>query len=150
MRTVRIPVVTLCMVRESVSNYRGERVLTPGDAARLWHEFQKRRGEPDREQFWVLCLDSRKQPTTLHMVSQGTLNNALVHPREAFKVAILANADSVVFFHNHPSGNAEASDDDKKITTQLVAAGKILGIEVSDHIISGQDRWASMRVLGML
>ncbi|MEI6152773.1 MAG: JAB domain-containing protein, partial [Deltaproteobacteria bacterium] len=72
-------------------------------------------------------------------ISVGTLNASLVHPREAFKEAIKRSASSVIIAHNHPSGDPEPSEEDLKITRRLIDAGKIIGIEVLDHIIIGKN-----------
>ncbi len=86
-----------------------------------------------KEHFYLIALDSRNW--SIHEVSLGTLNANLVHPREAFAEAIKSKAASVIFVHNHPSGDPEPSEDDLEITKRLVESGKILGIEVVDHII---------------
>ena len=98
-----------------------------------------------KEHFKLIILDSRNKILTITNVSVGTLNANLAHPREIFKDAITHNASSVVLVHNHPSGDPEASEDDLKITKQLVEAGKILGIEIIDHIIIGNDAFFSFK-----
>jgi DNA repair protein RadC len=89
----------------------------------------------DREVFCILLLDTRNRPLGNHIVSVGNLNGSMVHPREVFKVAILANCCSIILCHNHPSGELTPSADDRAITERLVKAGSILGIEVLDHVI---------------
>ena len=89
----------------------------------------------DREFLIGLYLNSRNQVIAYHVISIGTVNAAIVHPREVFKLAIMKNACSVIIAHNHPSGGLDPSDADLKITKRLIAAGKILGIELLDHII---------------
>lgn len=91
------------------------------------------------EVFIVLCLTVKHRPIAWHEVSRGTLYSTLVHPRELFKVAFLANAASVVLAHNHPSGDPCPSADDRALTRRLVAAGELLGVDVLDHIIIGHD-----------
>ena len=84
--------------------------------------------------------------TGLFEVSTGTLNSSLVTPREVFKRAILQNAAGIVLGHNHPSGNVDASGDDINITQKLVKSGKILGVNVVDHIIVGNEgNYSSMK-----
>jgi DNA repair protein RadC len=85
-----------------------------------------------------------------HEVSRGTLDTTLVHPREVFKAAILANASAIVVAHVHPSGDPTPSGDDLHLTRQLTAAGTLLGIEVLDHIIVGDGRHVSFREIGHL
>ncbi|PIP19397.1 MAG: hypothetical protein COX41_03120 [Candidatus Omnitrophica bacterium CG23_combo_of_CG06-09_8_20_14_all_41_10] len=86
-----------------------------------------------KERLFVISLNTRSW--TVNEVSVGTLDLSIAHPREAFSEAIKSNASSVIFVHNHPSGDTEPSQEDIKLTRQLVEAGKLLGIEVLDHII---------------
>lgn len=102
------------------------------------------------EEFWVLLLSSSNQLLREVKVSSGTLNSSLVHPRECFAEAIKARAASVLFLHNHPSGNPEPSQEDLAITRQLTEAGKILGIPVHDHVIIAGSRFASLAERGLL
>ncbi len=98
-----------------------------------------------KEYFLVFPLDSRNQIMKEEIVSIGSSNASIAHPREIFKRTIANNAASVIIVHNHPSGDPEPSEDDLEITKQLVDAGKILGIEVSDHIIIGQKSFTSFK-----
>ncbi|MBU4579942.1 DNA repair protein RadC [Patescibacteria group bacterium] len=88
-----------------------------------------------KEHFAVLYLNARNQLVCKETISIGTLNASLVHPREVFKPAIDCLASSVILAHNHPSGDSEPSEDDLDLTKRMVEAGKILGIEVTDHVI---------------
>lgn len=101
-----------------------------------------------KEHFYLIVLDSRNW--SIHEVSIGTLNANLVHPREAFSEAIKSKAASVIFVHNHPSGNLEPSEEDLEITQKLVESGKILGIEVLDHIIVTNDKYFSFKEGGLI
>jgi DNA repair protein RadC len=94
----------------------------------------------DKEVFVAFFLDSKNRVISREVVSVGTLNMCLVHPREVFRTAISRNANSVIVAHNHPSGDPDPSDEDHKVTDQLVEAGKIVGIEVLDHVVVGKDR----------
>ncbi len=98
-----------------------------------------------KEHFKLILLNNRNRIICTSTISIGTLNTSLVHPREVFKDAMLHSAASVVLAHNHPSGDPEPSDDDLKITKKLVESGKILGIEVIDHIIIGKNGFYSFR-----
>ncbi|MDD5244111.1 MAG: JAB domain-containing protein, partial [Syntrophorhabdaceae bacterium] len=98
----------------------------------------------------LILLNTRNKIIGLSTVSIGTLNASLVHPREVFKDAIRHSASSVVIAHNHPSGDPEPSEEDLKITRRLVESGKILGIEVLDHIIIGKDTFVSLKTKGLL
>lgn len=102
------------------------------------------------EMFGILCLDNKNHITGFFEVSHGNLTSCMVHPREVFKRAMLVNSASVILFHNHPSGNAEPSDNDIKITEKLFDAGKILGINVIDHIIICDDCFMSFKDHGYL
>ena len=91
----------------------------------------------DREQFIIACLNTKNEPTNILVVAVGTLNKVIVHPREVFKTAILSNAASIMAFHNHPSGNAEPSQQDLQLTQRLYEVGELLGIKLLDHLIIG-------------
>jgi DNA repair protein RadC len=103
-----------------------------------------------KEHFKLLLLNSRNRVIGISNISTGTLTTSLVHPREVFKEAITHSAASVVLAHNHPSGDPEPSEDDLKITKKLVESGKILGIEVIDHIIIGKNSFYSFREKGLI
>ncbi|MFH1799109.1 MAG: JAB domain-containing protein [Candidatus Omnitrophota bacterium] len=92
----------------------------------------------DREIFLSVQLNTRNQVLGINIVSVGTLNASMVHPREVFKPAILQNAAGIILVHNHPSENEEPSEDDLTITNKLSDAGKLLDIDVLDHIIVGK------------
>lgn len=94
----------------------------------------------DREYFIIFLLNTIGRITAIHEVSIGTVNTSVVHPREVFKAAILANANSIILAHNHPTGEVVPSVTDIKTTQQLVDAGKLLGISVLDHIIVGNNK----------
>lgn len=104
----------------------------------------------DREQLRVLCLDTRNQLLGESVVSLGTVNSSLAHPRECFKEAIRRSSTAVVFVHNHPSGDPTPSAEDSALTRQLTQAGKLLGIEVVDHVIIGDGVYVSMKEKGLL
>ena len=103
-----------------------------------------------KEHFKLILLNTRNRIIGLSTISIGTLTTSLVHPREVFKDAIVHSAASVVLAHNHPSGDPEPSEDDLKITKKLVESGKILGIEVIDHIIIGKNNFHSFREKGLI
>jgi DNA repair protein RadC len=104
-----------------------------------------------REHFKLILLNTRNAILDISTISVGTANASLVHPREVFKKAIAHGASSVVLAHNHPSGNAEPSDDDVRLTQRLVEAGRLLGIEVLDHIIvTTTDRYVSFKERGLM
>lgn len=98
-----------------------------------------------REHFLVLLLDTRNRLIRVATISMGSLDSSIVHPREVFKEAISASAASVIFVHNHPSGDPEPSEDDIELTKRLVEAGKLLGILVLDHVIVGDGTFVSLK-----
>ncbi|MEW6407702.1 MAG: DNA repair protein RadC [Patescibacteria group bacterium] len=101
---------------------------------------RKKFGREKKEHFLIVSLDTRNNLIKISNVSIGTLNANLIHPREVFKEAIDARAASIIIAHNHPSGDPEPSADDLAITKRLVEAGKIMGIEVLDHIIIAKNK----------
>ncbi|MGB3340145.1 MAG: DNA repair protein RadC [bacterium] len=103
-----------------------------------------------KEHFRLIILNNRNNIINISKVSTGTLTASLVHPREVFKEAIVHTAASVVLAHNHPSGNPEPSEDDLAMTRRLVEVGKILGIEVVDHVIITEKAYFSFKERGLL
>jgi len=109
----------------------------------------KRLQSKKKEYFLALLLDTRNQLIKVAEVSVGSLDSSIVHPREVFKEAISASSAAVIFAHNHPSGDAEASPDDIKLTKRLAEAGELLGIDVLDHIIIGGKKFLSLKRQGL-
>ena len=107
------------------------------------------RDEPG-EVFAIICLSTKHRVIAYHEVSRGTLDATLVHPREVFKAALLANAAAIILTHNHPSGDPTPSADDVGLTRRLVEAGTLLGVDVLDHIIVGDGRYYSFREGGRI
>ncbi len=103
-----------------------------------------------KEVFYCLMLDAKNRILKDYRISEGTLTNSLIHPREAFKDAIKESAASVIFVHNHPSGDPEPSSEDILITERLVNVGDLIGIRVLDHIIVGDGKYMSMREKGYI
>ena len=96
-------------------------------------------------------MDTKNQPVSINVVSVGSLNSSIVHPREVFKVAILSNAASIIIFHNHPSGDPTPSREDVNVTNRLKEAGKLIGIDLIDHIIIGSENsYCSLKEEGIL
>ena len=132
----RVDIVSLKLVKESSVLYETRKISSPYDAYKLIKNFLI---DSDREKFVVACLDTKNQPVNISVVSIGSVNSAIVHPREVFKVAMLSNASKIICFHNHPSGNLKCSKEDENITNRLKECGEILGIELVDHIIVGDN-----------
>jgi DNA repair protein RadC len=103
-----------------------------------------------KEVFVSLLLDSKNRLIREIKVSEGTLTNSLIHPREAFREAIRESAASVIFVHNHPSGDPEPSRDDIAVTERLKATGDIIGINVLDHVIIGEGKYVSLKERGIV
>ena len=101
--------------------------------------------DQEKEHFYVMHLDVKSRINLVELVSLGTLNASLVHPRETFRRAVMQGSASIIVAHNHPSGEVEPSDEDTKITKLLFEAGNILGITFLDHIIFTNDKFHSFR-----
>jgi DNA repair protein RadC len=129
-------VYRVALVRES-SMQTPVQIHTSRDIAAIVRE---RLGDADREHFVALLLDRKNKLIGINTVSIGSLTAAIVHPREVFKPAILGNAAAIVCAHNHPSGDPQPSAEDRTLTSRLVQGGKLLGIEVLDHVIIGDGR----------
>ena len=138
--------VSLKLVREKKTEYLST-IHSPIDAVII---LQPMLEDCDREKFIALLLDTKNHVVAANTVSIGTVNASLVHPREIFKVALLCNASAVILAHNHPSGNPTPSSEDIDITNRLKKAGEILGIEVLDHIIIGDNTWTSFKEKGLI
>jgi len=117
------------------------------DSEKVFRLVKSKLKDYHKEHFYIIALNARNW--SISEVSKGTLNANLVHPREVFGEAIKSNAASVILVHNHPSGDTEPSDDDLEITKKLVESGKILGIEVIDHIIITKNNYFSFKDKGL-
>ena len=98
-----------------------------------------------KEIFKVVLLNTKNEIITDVDISMGTLNSSLVHPREVFREAIIRSSNKIILLHNHPSGNAEPSKEDKSVTNRLKECGELIGIEVIDHIIIGDGIYFSFK-----
>lgn len=124
-----------------LKNKKSQILLKPKD---VWDEMKDLR-DNKKEHFVVFYLDARNQEIKREIISIGNLTANLVHPREVFEPAIQNSAAQVILCHNHPSGNSEPSEEDLIVTKRLVEAGKILGIEVIDHVIVAKDEFTSFK-----
>ncbi len=144
----RIPIYRVALVKERTLRASDANADGPAAVARI---VRRHIGATDREHFVVLFLNAAHDVVGVNTVSIGTLTASLVHPREVFKGAILANAAAVVVAHNHPSGDPSPSREDKLTTRRLVDAGKLLGIPLLDHVVLGDgNRHHSFREVGAL
>jgi len=133
--------IQLPLIRES----RKERIRTPEDVVRLCSDIR----DLAQETFHVLMLNAKNNLLNRVMATFGILDASLVHPREVFRQAVAENAAAVVLVHNHPSGDPSPSAEDVRITKQIVEAGRILGILVTDHVIIGREVDGSRGFLSM-
>lgn len=138
----RVDIVKIQMVKDKSLLYKYRSICCPNDVYQLMHQFF---GDVDREYLVVICLDTKHQPTAINCCHIGSINSSISHPREIFKAAILSNAASIMVGHNHPSGNPEPSEADLVMTARLTEAGELLGINVLDHIILGDDDFVSLK-----
>ena len=138
------PVFRVQLVREKSGSRTG--IAGPESVAEVLGRYLQ---FADREHFVALMLDVKNRIIGIHAVSVGTLFCALVSPREVFKAAILANAAAIVVAHNHPSGDVTPSPEDIQVSKTLREAGRLLDIEVLDHVIVGGDgAWTSLKQMG--
>jgi DNA repair protein RadC len=135
--------------RRTLVRPRRERpqILSAVDAAQL---LVPQFGALPVEHFGLLLLDTKHRVTRTTLLSVGTLDASIVHPREVFRAAASAGAAALVLFHNHPSGDPAPSPDDVALTKRMVRAGDLMGIAVLDHIIVAEHRYASLRERGDL
>lgn len=125
----------------------GTRVSCSGD---LFKHFHPALRDLKHEVFKVVLLDAKNMVVKESTVSEGSLTLSIVHPREVFALAVRESAAAVIFLHNHPSGDPTPSLEDRQLTDRLVAAGKVLGIRVLDHVITGDRRYVSFADQGWL
>jgi DNA repair protein RadC len=134
--------------RRAITNHdQRQRFRTPSDIGRYLLPLY---GGHREERFGIVMLDSKLRLIRAETLSVGSLDTSIAHPREIFRAATLASASSIALFHNHPSGDPSPSGDDLLLTSRLVAAGDVMGIEVVDHVILGAGCWYSFRDAGML
>jgi len=123
------------------------RIREPEDVVRL---FRNSLRDLQVEEFHLLALDSQSQVLRGVLVTRGLLNSSLVHPREVFRAAIAEAAAGIIVVHNHPSGDPTPSAEDKAVTRQLLAAGRLLDVPLYDHVIIAGDRFVSFANAGLL
>lgn len=140
-----VPMVRVQLIREGTITAQNS-LTTPGE---VYAFIKLHLEDKDRECMVAILLDTRNRVLAVHDVSIGTLDTALITPREVFKAAILVGAASVILAHNHPSGDPHPSRNDVEITETLMKAGDLLGIKVLDHIIVG-DSFISLKDKGLM
>lgn len=135
-----IPVIRLSAVREKEVRYSSRKVTTVEKAAELARLLLD---GADRECIVVCCMDTKMKPLSLERTAIGTVNECPLNMREVFKYAVISNAACLLVFHNHPSGEAEPSEEDIWMTRKMKKAGELMGIPVMDHIILGYEEYVS-------
>ncbi|MED0668567.1 JAB domain-containing protein [Bacillus badius] len=147
----QVNIVSLKMVREKSLLYPERAVRSLEDGYRLFKQFL---GELDWEYFVVMCLDTKNQPTAINICHVGSLNASIVHPSEVMKAAILSNVASILIGiligHNYPWRVPEEPREDVEVTKRLVETGKIIGIDVLDHLVIGDGKYVSLKDKGYI
>jgi DNA repair protein RadC len=123
-----------------------ERITSPQDVAGM---LMVEMGRLEQEELRVVLLNTKNEVMQVVCVYRGSLTSAPVRVAEVFKEAIRCNAFAIIIAHNHPSGDPSPSAEDVAVTREIVEAGKLLGIDVLDHLVIGQGRWASLRERGL-
>jgi len=143
----RVNIVSVKIVKESSILYKERRVKSPQDGYILIKGFLE---DKDREHFIMVALNTKNEPVSINVCHIGSLNSSIVHPREIMKVAILSNAASILVAHNHPSGSVTPSIEDIQVTERLKQAGELMGIELLDHLIIGDNSYLSLKEKGYI
>ena len=136
-----IPDERVDLVREIAARYGEKRILGQSfkSARQVYDHFKIRLGTARQKEFHVLILDNKHRVIEEKMITLGTLNRSLIHPREVFAPAIELRAAAIILIHNHPSNDTNPSDQDIEITKRLYEVGNIMGIEILDHVIIGDN-----------
>jgi DNA repair protein RadC len=127
-----VPIYKVTLVREGRVACYNQQIRSAVDASTLLHTYL---ADVDREHFVIILLNQKNRVLGVNTVSIGSLTASIVHPREVYKSAILSNAASIICGHNHPSTDCQPSKEDRAITARLVEAGRLLGVNVLDHVI---------------
>jgi DNA repair protein RadC len=133
---IKIDIVKVQQVKDGTIEYAKKPITNPQDLAQLGLKFLK---NADREMFVLVCLNTKNFVNCIHLASIGTLDRAVISPREVMKTALLANAASIAFIHNHPSGDAKPSPEDVNLTKTLSTCADLFCIKVLDHVIVTDD-----------
>ena len=143
----KVPEYKVMLVRENTETKTKTKFInSPDDVNKI---IQSYLNGVDREHFVIMLLNRKNGIIGINTVSVGDLSSSIVHPREVFKPAIVAGAASIIICHNHPSGDPTPSRQDLLVTKRIKEAGDILGIDVLDHIIIGDGRYASLKAMDL-
>lgn len=138
----------------SLAHYGAARtpIQKPQDAANFWKDIVSPEAsfEADKEHLIVVLLDTKMRPTAYHVVSVGSLNEAVAHPREIMRAAVVASAHGMVLMHNHPSGDSTPSEADRRVTVRIRDAAELLQIKLLDHVVVGDGNHYSFREAGLI
>jgi len=145
-REVFLVVRDTTSVPYEIAPYAGKTIHSSAAVFELFRNMN----ECEKESFWCLHLDGKNRIKAATKISEGTMTSSLVHPREVYRPAIAEGAASLVFVHNHPSGDPAPSLEDVQITRRLAETGKIVGIKPLDHVIIGNGRHYSFAESGLL
>ena len=146
---INISFLNLRIIKENAGRYDvNKKIQSPEDVFNIAQKVIKA-SEYAEENLWLITLDTKNNITGIFTVSTGSLNASIVHPREIFKRAVLQNAVSIIICHNHPSGDVTPSQEDINTTKRIYEAGKILGIELLDHVIIGDNKYTSLKERGV-
>ena len=143
----RLPRYRVTLVREGSVSNSNNHIRTPQDVMDVLST------EYDNavvEMAQMLALDTKNKIIGIFVISTGSLNASIIHPRDIFQRAILSNAASVILAHNHPSGDPTPSSEDTELTKKLVDAGKILDIPILDHVVIGDGKFVSLKERGII
>ena len=143
----KVPDYKVMLVKEGVISTKKKKIGNPEDLAEILKKYLE---GVDREVFCSILLDRKNNILGVNTISVGGLFTSLAHPREVFKPALILGAAAIVLGHNHPSGDPSPSEQDCTLTEDMVEAGKILGIEILDHVIIGDDEYYSFKMEGLL
>lgn len=138
----RINIVSLELVRESSLLYGPRQCLSVQDAYDLVKPFIEKK---DREHLLVVGLNTKNEPTVINLAHIGTINQSIAVPRDILKPVLLSNGSRLLIAHNHPSGCPEPSNQDVLFTKRVKEAGELLGIELLDHLIVGEETYYSFK-----
>jgi DNA repair protein RadC len=147
---INISFLNLKVIKEKSGRYDVQRKITcPSDIFEIAVKVIEA-GEQAEENLWLITLDTKNNITGIFEVSRGSINASIVHPREIFKRAIMQNASTIILIHNHPSSDPTPSKEDISITSRIKDCGKMLGIELIDHLIIGDNNYISLKEKGFL
>lgn len=145
-----ISIYELRLVKEREEQYNvDEQITNPETAVKIINKIFDLENKAEEEMV-MMTLDTKNKATGLFKISKGAINSTIVHPREIFKRAVLNNANCIMIFHNHPSGDLEPSQEDIKITNRLADSGTLLGIKLLDHIIISREGHLSFKGKNLL